>query len=158
MECKMALITEKFLVGIPLEMSLSADKTPQLWQSFMPRLNEILNRANKDLISMQVYDKNLDFDNFTPQTPFKKWAAVEVNHPLNVPIGMQKHDLNGGLYAVFLYKGSSSNFAQPYDYIFRTWLPNSGYQLDQRPHFEILGEKYKNNSLDSEEEIWIPVK
>jgi AraC family transcriptional regulator len=158
MECKITLITEKFLVGIPLEMSLSADKTPQLWQSFMPRLNEISNRANTDLISMQVYDKNLDFNNFTPQTPFQKWATVEVNHPLNVPIGMQKYDLNGGLYAVFLYKGSSSDFEKVYDYIFKIGLPNSGYQLDQRPHFEILGEKYKNNSPDSEEEIWIPVK
>jgi AraC family transcriptional regulator len=30
--------------------------------------------------------------------------------------------------------------------------------LDNRPHFEILGEKYKQGSPDSEEEIWIPVK
>jgi len=37
-------------------------------------------------------------------------------------------------------------------------LPNSDYELDNRPHFEILGKKYKNNSADSEEEIWIPVK
>jgi AraC family transcriptional regulator len=43
-------------------------------------------------------------------------------------------------------------------YIFNTWLPKSGYQLDRRPHFEILGEKYKNNNPDSEEEIWIPIQ
>jgi AraC family transcriptional regulator len=29
--------------------------------------------------------------------------------------------------------------------------------LDNRPHFEILGEKYKQGSTDAEEEIWIPV-
>jgi AraC family transcriptional regulator len=30
--------------------------------------------------------------------------------------------------------------------------------LDQRPHVEVMGEKYKNNDPDSEEEIWIPIK
>lgn len=45
-----------------------------------------------------------------------------------------------------------------FQYIFGTWLPASGYYLDNRPHFEILGHKYKNNDPDSEEEIWIPVK
>ena len=32
------------------------------------------------------------------------------------------------------------------------------YTLDDRPHFEILGEKYKNQDPDSEEELWIPIK
>jgi AraC family transcriptional regulator len=38
------------------------------------------------------------------------------------------------------------------------WLPNSAYALDDRPHFEALGEQYKNNDPNSEEEIWIPIK
>jgi AraC family transcriptional regulator len=29
--------------------------------------------------------------------------------------------------------------------------------LDDRPHFEVLGEKYKNNDPTSEKEIWIPI-
>jgi AraC family transcriptional regulator len=37
-------------------------------------------------------------------------------------------------------------------------LPASGYELDDRPHFEILGERYKNNDPDSEEELWFPVR
>jgi AraC family transcriptional regulator len=39
-----------------------------------------------------------------------------------------------------------------------TWLPSSDYVLDNRPHFEILGEKYKINDPESEEKIWIPVR
>lgn len=42
--------------------------------------------------------------------------------------------------------------------IFGVWLPASGYTLDRRPHFEVLGEKYKNADPNSEEEIWIPIK
>jgi len=37
-------------------------------------------------------------------------------------------------------------------------VPSSDYELDNRPQFEILGQKYKNNDPSSEEEIWIPVK
>lgn len=39
-------------------------------------------------------------------------------------------------------------------YIFATWLPSSAYVLDNRPHFEVLGAKYKSNDPGSEEEIW----
>jgi AraC family transcriptional regulator len=44
-----------------------------------------------------------------------------------------------------------------FQYIYSTWLPASGYALDNRPHFELLGEKYKQGSPHSEEEIWIPI-
>ncbi len=60
------------------------------------------------------------------------------------------------LYAVFQYKGSNTT-NKIFEYIYGTWIPSSGYLLDDRPHFEVLGEKYKNGSMYSEEEIWIPV-
>jgi AraC family transcriptional regulator len=66
--------------------------------------------------------------------------------------------LKSGLYAVFLYHGPASEGSEFFKYIYREWLPGSEYQLDNRPHFEILGEKYKNEYPESEEEIWIPVK
>ena len=70
---------------------------------------------------------------------------------------MKTFTLSGGVYAVFLYKGLNTD-NQIFQYIYGTWLPNSKYVLDNRPHFETLGEKYKNNDLNSEEEIWVPVK
>jgi AraC family transcriptional regulator len=70
---------------------------------------------------------------------------------------METFVLSGGEYAVFDYKGSS-NDSSIFQYIFMNWLPNSGYNLDNRPHFEVLGEKYKNNDPTSEEEIWIPIR
>lgn len=45
-----------------------------------------------------------------------------------------------------------------FEYIFVEWLPDTIYELDNRPHFEILGEKYKNNDPDSEEDLWIPIR
>ena len=70
---------------------------------------------------------------------------------------METYSLAGGLYAVFDYKGSSTD-PSIFQHIFGTWLPNSEYMLDDRPHFEVLGDKFKNNDPNSEEEIWIPIK
>ena len=151
-------ITGKQLVGTPITMSIADNKTRELWQGFMPRRNEIANNLNADLICMQVYDDALGFKDFTPETPFQKWAAVEVAETADVPQGMQTFTLPGGVYAVFDYKGAASAFAPTFRYIFYEWLPQSDYELDSRPHFEVLGAKYKNDDPESEEEIWVPIK
>jgi len=149
-------ISEKKLIGTRLTMSLTNNKTGELWKSFMPRRRDITNNLTNDLISMQIY-KPTHFAVFKPINEFEKWATVEVTNFDNVPIGMETFTLTGGLYAVFDYKGSSNDNCI-FQYIFGTWLPGSDYDLDNRPHFEVLGDKYKNNDPTSEEEIWIPIK
>jgi AraC family transcriptional regulator len=63
-----------------------------------------------------------------------------------------------GLYAVFLHKGPASTASKTYRYIYQKWVSNSEFSIDDKPHFAIMGEKYKPTSQDSEEEIWIPIK
>lgn len=156
MDPRIEILEEKKLIGNRLKMSLTSNKTGQLWGSFSPRIKDITNKVTTDKISMQVYDK-LYYTNFNPTTEFEKWAAIEVANFDNTPEEMETFTLIGGEYAVFDYKGSSTD-GSIFQYIFMKWLPNSKYQLDSRPHFEVLGEKYKNNDPTSEEEIWIPIK
>ena len=158
MEPRIETITEKKLVGTHVRMSLVENKTLQLWQGFMPLRQEITNNVNNDLISMQVYDHELYFADFNPESDFTKWAAAEVSDHNAIPGGMEAFTLPGGLYAVFPYKGTPADGARMFRYIFAEWLPDADYVLDHRPHFEILSEKYRNEDPDSEEEIWIPVK
>jgi AraC family transcriptional regulator len=156
MQPRIENLKEKKLVGKRLTMSLTDNKTGDLWKSFMPRRREITNNMTNDLISMQIY-KPAYFTDFNPINEFEKWAAVEVSDFYNVPIDMEPFTLIGGLYAVFDYKGLSTDNSI-FQYIFGTWLPNSNYLMDNRPHFEVLGEKYKNADPNSEEEIWIPIR
>jgi AraC family transcriptional regulator len=156
MEARIVLLEQKKLIGVNQKMSLINNKTGALWGSFMPRLKTINNTLSEDKISMQIYPPNYHRD-FNPITEFVKWAAVEVSDFNNMPSGMEAFTLEGGLYAVFDYVGSS-NDPSIIQYIFMTWVPNSEYDLDQRPHFEVLGENYKNNDLTSQEEIWIPIR
>jgi AraC family transcriptional regulator len=158
MELRLEMLTGKTLVGKRLRMSLSENRTGELWRGFMPRRKEIQNKISNDLYSLQVYDRSMDFRNFDPMQDFEKWALAEVSDSSSIPQGMEIFTLEPGLYAVFNYKGAASEGEKMFRYIFETWLPSSGFQIDNRPHFEILGEKYKNEDPDSEEEIWIPVK
>ena len=157
MEYRIETIVPKKLVGKRMKMSLATDKTWALWHSFMPRRKEIISTAGKELFSVKVYDP-LYFDNFNPNAEFEKWAAIEVTDFVDVPREMEMITHPGGLYAVFNYKGAASEGAKAFRYIFAAWLPKSKYVLDNRPHFDLLGEKYKNDDPDSEEELWIPIK
>lgn len=148
----------KKLIGKKLEMSYMNNRTGELWRSFMPRRKEITNNIGSELYSMQIYDGVFDFQNFNPNDGFTKWAAVEVADFEQIPENMENYTLKGGLYAIFTHKGSSLDFQRTFQYIFGVWLPNSDYQIDDREHFELLGEKYKNESPDSEEEVWIPIR
>jgi len=156
MEYRIEQLKEKTLIGKRMAMSFAANTTADLWKGFMPRRHEIAHRVGHELYSMQMYPKNF-FEKFNPMTSFEKWAAAEVSTIEEIPEGMESVTLPAGLYAVFMYKGPA-NSPLPFQYIFQTWLPASGYELDIRPHFELLGETYKNNDPDSEEELWIPVK
>jgi AraC family transcriptional regulator len=157
MQSRIEQLKEKKLIGKRLTMSFANNLTGMLWSSFMPRRNEIKNTSNHDLISMQLYAPGF-FENFNANTEFEKWAAVEVDSFQDIPQGMETFILPAGLYAVFNYKGDASTAEAAFRYIFEKWIPNEVYDLDNRPHFEILGEKFKRNDPDSEEEIWIPVK
>lgn len=156
MEPIIKTLEEKKLIGLNVTMSLAENKTPQLWKSFMLRRNEIKHALGADLFSIQIYKSDY-FTQFNPVATFEKWACIEVANSDSIPDKMETFNLPSGLYAVFFYKGLSSD-KRIFEYIFSQWLPNSDYVLDHRPHFEVLGEKYKNNDADSEEEIWIPVR
>jgi len=152
---RIEILKEKRLIGYSLKMSLTHNKTGQLWGRFGPEIKNIKNRLSEDKISMQIYDASY-YQQFNPSNEFEKWATVEVEDFNNIPQGMKSFILKEGLYAIFDYKGSSAD-TSIFQYIFWKWLPNSLYQIDNRPHFEVLGKNYKNNDPNSEEEIWIPI-
>ena len=146
--------TTKF-IGKNLSFTYADYRAFELWSSFMPRRKEIQNIIGTELYNIQINPDNFDFQ---PNTPFTKWAAVAVSSFDFIPDEMETLEINEGLYAVFNYKGDQSKAASFFNSIYTEWLPSSEYELDNRPQFEILGEKYKNNDPNSEEEIWIPVK
>jgi AraC family transcriptional regulator len=156
-EPRLIEVERKWLVGLHLPMSLAQDRTSELWQSFMPRRKEITHSINSDLISLQIYPQPLSWPP-DPNVVFEKWAGVEVAHVDPIPKDMDSLYVQAGLYAVFTHIGAATTAQKTFTYILGEWLPRSPFLLDDRPHFEVLGKKYRNDHPESEEEIWIPVK
>jgi AraC family transcriptional regulator len=157
MQANIVHIKETILVGMKRTMSISKDTTRDLFSKFMPRRTELLHKNTENIFCVQVYPTNY-FDAYNPVAEFEKWAGVEVTKIIDIPIGMEKLIIPAGQYALFIHKGPASECYATMENIFRQWLPGSLYELDNRPHFEIMGEKYKHESPDTEEEIFIPVK
>ena len=153
-------IEEQKYVGIQIEMSLVNNKTGMLWGSFMPRRNEIKKRVNPlEVVSLQGTDPAVLMTEFRPTQEFVKWALAEVSSFDGLPEGMEKFVLPAGKYAVFTHKGTGQEgFVKTLMFILNSWLPNSEFDIDNRPNFEVLGEKYKRTDPSSEEDIWIPIK
>lgn len=141
-----------------IKTTIAENKTFELWSTFKSRGSEIKNRKNKDFYSVQIFDEDLTFDQFTSQTMFEKWAAVEVTSIEDIPKGFEIFVLPAGKYARFIHKGPANTFPETSRYIFGNWIPNSQYDLDARPHFEIMGEKYQPDSPASEEKVYIPIQ
>ena len=145
---------EKFTaVGLKTRTALSQEAIVSLWRSFMPKLKTIQGRIDSDLIALQDYRRS---DPKDPTSAFDMWALTKVRVGTTAPTSLQMLDVSGGLYAIFLLKGHDVTGLM--DEIMNEWLPTSDYMLDNsRPHFQVMGDKYKNNQPDSEEDFYIPL-
>lgn len=151
-------ITDRFYIGKKITTSFSENKAYNLWHSFMPHRNQIHQVKNGNFFSIEVYPAEMSFATYDAITKFDKWAAVEVTGFDNVPQGLENLTIPAGLYAVFVHKGNSDMFYNTARYIFDTWLPQSQYILDTRPHFEVMPADYDRNAINTVEEAWVPVR
>lgn len=145
-------IEAKTFIGMKQETSLVNDKTQKLFKTFMPRRNEITSSLNNHIYDLKEYPKSY-FQQFSPTREFKKWALVEVLNTDFIPEKMEVFHLSSGKYAQFNHTGSFKDNS-PFEYIYGEWLAKSDYELDDRPHFDIMNTTNKKE----EQEIWIPIK
>ena len=113
-------IEPRKIIGKCVTTTLSFDDTAALWQDFMSRHKEIKNCVDSGFYSMQVYPSGFKVEEFTRETEFERWAAVEVTDFDTVPEGMQTKTIAGGLYAVFTHVGPVKEFVETSNYILKT--------------------------------------
>lgn len=149
---KIITCSEKTIIGVSSTMHHQQyGNIIALWKRFMPRKNEIQNSVNDELIAMQIYS---DFNAI--ENSFDIWACAEVSSLDRIPAEMTGFKVPNGDYAVFLHKGMDAS--KTYQQIMTQWLPDSGYEIDNRPHFQVMGDRYINGSPDSEEDFYVPIR
>ncbi|WP_151736807.1 AraC family transcriptional regulator ['Paenibacillus yunnanensis' Narsing Rao et al. 2020] len=72
---------------------------------------------------------------------------------------VQCKTLSGGLYAVYPYYGKVEQFVLAYQTVFGLWLPDSGYEADDRPCLEFcLQDHAKEADGKCKVDLYVPVK
>ncbi len=151
-------ISEKLLVGKKVKMSLTGDKTFVLWKQFKSQIFRIKNKVDDKYYSIQFYNSDLDFKDFNSDTVFENCAAVEINDSSKIPEGMELFNIPKGKYAAFTYTGIAAEAVKITRYIYEEWLPNSNFQLDNRPHFQVMDSNYKPDDPKAKETFWVPIQ
>ncbi len=149
------------VIGMQGRTTLKDNKIPQLWQDFIPRMEEIQNRTDKAVsYGICMVDPDFDIKDFTDTTEFTELVAVEVNNFDFVPQGMVTQVIERQKYAVFTHKGSLANLRMTYDFIYGTWLHKSGMELAKTVDFEYYDSRRFNpiDQENSEFDIYIPIK
>lgn len=148
------------IVGIQRKTNISNNMIPSMWQEFNPRIEEIKNRTMGIRgYGICIVEPDYDMTRFSEDTEYNELVGVEVTDFPTIPDGMTAKLLKGGKYAVFTHKGKIANIYMTYDYIWGTWLPFWGFELDLRDDFEFYDERFLEPENErSEIDIYIPVK
>lgn len=138
------------VVGMKYRGKPLSDEIPQLWGAFAARIGEIKHIRNPEI----AYGVSDNMDESTGE--FDYVAACEVESAADIPEGMVSVDFPAQTYAVFTC--TLPTIGETFEYIYRTWLPTSGFRRPRSPEFELYDEDFNPNDPSSELYVYVPVE
>lgn len=143
---------ETRLAGLRGATSLSDNRLPALWERFLA-----LRPAPGPWYGVCETQQTA----YTPDgdVSFSALVGGPVEALDGLPPPLVGKTLAGGRCAVFTHRGSFANLFKTYQYIYGTWLPAAGVELDGREDFERYARAVTSfDDPDNEVEIFIPIK
>ena len=137
------------VIGMKYRGKNEHEEIPQLWGRFMEREGEIEDKQNPQV----CYGVEDNFDETSGE--FDYVAAFEVSSDADVPEGMVKWDLPTQTYAVFTC--TLPTIRETYQYAYKSWLPQSGYQGAEGPEFELYDQDFDPHVPSSKMYLFVPV-
>ncbi len=136
--------------GIDSEKNNMADKLPQLWNAFLPRLGDVPYRIEGGCYGViKQTTENTD--------ELEYWAAAPVEQIDVLPKGLLSMQVPATRYARFTHKGFISSLNMTVNYIYSSWLLQSGLRHTYDCDLEFYGPEYEANSDRSVMHYSIPV-
>ncbi len=128
-----------------------ANKLPTLWNCFLPRMDEIEHGvAGVAYGIIQPATGNTDLLEYC--------AAREVTLPGRVPDDMEVIEVPAAEYAKFTHRGDVRNIDNTVNYIYSSWLLQSGMWHNNGPDLEIYGADFIAESDQSMIHYAIPLQ
>ncbi|MEM7158662.1 MAG: helix-turn-helix domain-containing protein [Myxococcota bacterium] len=141
---------QTFFYGVDSDKNNIGEALPPLWESFMARIGEI-----DDVRPGVCYGVIQPVDAGSARLSYH--AAVEVSTLPTLPEGMVSVEIPAATYAHFTHRGPAENFDHTVNYIYSTWLQQSGFRHTYGPDVEIYGHEYHPTSPDSVMGYAIPI-
>jgi len=136
--------------SVDSEKNNIAEQLPPLWNAFLKRINEIKNRNDGTAYGVVQQTKEK-----TDQLEY--YAAVEVTTPGDIPDGMDCIEIPSAKYAKFTHRGDVKNINNTVNYIYSSWLLQSGKRHTYAADLEIYDADYIPDSDRSIMYYAIPV-
>ncbi|MCD4820456.1 MAG: GyrI-like domain-containing protein [Candidatus Cloacimonetes bacterium] len=145
------------IVGMSVKTTMKNNKIPNLWNEFMPRVEEIRDFCVPIVaIGLCPYE-GVDYEDYNDETEFEYIAGIMVNEISEIPEGMISREIQTNKYAVFTHKGKLDNLGDSYQKAM-IWLKENGKTLVNEDEFELYDERFKFGEDDSEMDIYFPIK
>ena len=108
---------------------------------------------------MEMIGIYLDDPELVPTEKLRSFACVSARTPVPVEAPLTRQHLDGGRYAVLRHKGPYADMPKAYQWLYGTWLPQSGREIRD----SLMFEKYLNNPREVPPtellcEIYLPLK
>jgi AraC family transcriptional regulator len=123
---------------------------PSLWQKFLPHFPNVPGQLDR-----KAYGAMYNFDD---EGNFDYLCGVEVADFSRVPQGWAHLRLPAVKYVVFTHPEHVSTIRRTWATIWDSWLPSSGHEVADAPHFELYGENFDSQTGTGGIELWIPIR
>ncbi len=124
--------------------------------------NKLFKQAVKQNIRMespQMIGLYYDDPAVVAESDLRSIAGIKVDAAFEPEAPLEIFNTRAGRYAVFHYKGPYENAGKVYDWIFGSWLPQSGEEADDHPSVDIyLNTPDRTAVEDLRTDICIPLK
>lgn len=124
-----------------------------LWQKIMTWAGPRGLMAQSNLTSLAVYH---DDPNITDDMKLRTSIGITVPEDTKVNGEVGKMLVQGGQYVVATFEVEPHQFAEAWNWVYAVWFPESGYQPDDKPCFELYIEEPKDGRFAVD--ICVPVK
>lgn len=138
------------VVGLHYRSKAGDEELPKLWERFMPRMDEVLERTESAI----SYGVMWDFDETEKMFNYLAGLAVAAEAP--IPDGMKAVAVPEQEYAVF--ECTLPTLMEAIRYCYDEWLPSSEYKRAGGPEFELYDQRFSLPEGKMEMSIWIPIE
>ena len=144
------------LVGLPYFGKNENMEISHHWERFNQRMRQLgglPNETGDAAIGLCITPEDEPIDG-----AFEYVAGLPVTEAEDVPEDFVVRHVPEQTYAVFAHKGDLPSLHKTYEYIYETWLPQSGYRLAGKMDFEYYDADFKDFAPDSVFYIYVPVE